>query len=91
MNFAQKMEQLNTVLDEVHERAVEAMKSVENAFKAELEARESGLKMDDMKAPEIKLDGLAQQKDNEIEAPKIKIPTNEVEQEQKLNLQNKLQ
>lgn len=91
MNFAQKMEQLNTVLDEVHERAVEAMKSVENAFKAELEARESGLKMDDMKAPEIKLDGLAQQKDNEIEAPKIKIPTHEVEQEQKLNLQNKLQ
>jgi hypothetical protein len=91
MNFAQKMEQLNTVLDEVHESAVEAIQGVENAFKAELEARKSGLKIDNAKAPEIKLDGLAQQKDNEIEAPKIQIPTQEVEQEQKLNLQNKLQ
>ena len=91
MNFAQKMEQLNTVLDEVHESAVEAIQSVENAFKAELEARESGVKIDDAKTPEIKLDNLSQQKDNEIEAPKIQIPTHEVEQEQKLNLQNKLQ
>lgn len=91
MKFAQKMEQLNTVLDEVHESAVEAMKSVENAFKVELEARESGVKIDDTKTPEINIDNLTQQKDNGIEAPKIKIPTHEVEQEQKLNLQNKLQ